>query len=58
MLDNTPIEPLQRYLRSPFNGEKWPVPPDMSDEMYAELLKCGFKEIVPKAPRKDKSYDK
>ena len=42
---NTPTVP--RRLRSPFNGEAWPVPPDSTPEFVAELEKRGFARIVP-----------
>lgn len=42
---NTPTVPLR--LRSPFNGEAWPVPPDSTPEFVAELEKRGFTRIVP-----------
>jgi hypothetical protein len=44
-LANTPTVPLR--LRSPFNGEAWPVPPDSTPEFVAELEKRGFTRIVP-----------
>ena len=50
----TPTTPAHRLLRSPFNGEAWPVPPDMPEDMYAALVERGFVPIVPeskKAPR-------
>lgn len=50
-MDSTPIEPGQRFLRSPFNGELWPVPPEVTPDMYAELVKRGFAETQPK-PKK------
>ena len=43
--------PSPRLLRSPFNGEAWPVPPDMPDEMYAALVERGFVPIVPESKR-------
>ena len=36
--------PTPRYLKSPFNGELWPVPAGESDEFVQELLKRGFTE--------------
>ena len=41
----SPTVPLR--LRSPFNGEAWPVPPDSTPEFVAELEKRGFARIVP-----------
>jgi hypothetical protein len=41
MSELKPTESL-RQLRSPFNGELWTVPPDVSKEMYAALLERGF----------------
>lgn len=29
-------------MRSPFNGLPWIVPPDVTPELYAELVKRGF----------------
>jgi len=37
MSDNTPTE-RYRLLRSPFNGEVWKVPPDVTEEMYDHLV--------------------
>ena len=51
MSEPTPIEPL-RQLRSPFNGEAWTVPPEVTPEMYAALLERGFKEIAPAKPKR------
>jgi hypothetical protein len=45
MSDSTRTSPVQRYLKSPFNGEAWPVPPDVNAAMYAALLQAGFTEI-------------
>jgi len=42
-LASTPTAPL--LLRSPFNQELWPVPPDATDEFIAELVKRGFVRI-------------
>lgn len=53
MSDSTLTPPLQRWLKSPFNGEAWPVPPDVNEAMYAALLQAGFTEI-PDKKRKDK----
>lgn len=47
MSDSTPTPP-QRWLKSPFNGEPWPVPPTVDEAMYAALLKAGFTEMPPK----------
>lgn len=52
MSDNTPTE-LSRLLKSPFNGELWPVPPDMTPAMYDELIKRGFTPVQAK-PKRDK----
>lgn len=43
MSDSSPTAPLR--LRSPFNGEAWPVPPDATPEFVAELEKRGFARI-------------
>lgn len=56
MSDNAPIE-RTTHLRSPFNGEAWPVPPTVDGVMYAALVKAGFEPIPEKkkaAPPKDK----
>lgn len=37
MSEATPTAPL-RLLKSPFNGEVWTVPPEVSDEMYEHLV--------------------
>ena len=42
-MGSTPSAPL--LLRSPFNGEAWPVPPDATPEFVAELEKRGFVRI-------------
>jgi len=42
-LASTPIAPL--LLKSPFNQEVVPVPPDWSPEFVAELEKRGFVRI-------------
>jgi hypothetical protein len=43
MSDNTPTEPLQRWLKSPFNGELWPVPPDLTVQQYDYMVNvAGF----------------
>lgn len=59
MSDNTPTE-SPRLLRSPFNGEVWPVPPDLTEAQYAYMIRpdVGFvpveDEPVPVvAKRKD-----
>jgi len=52
MSEATSTEPQLR-LRSPFNGEAWPVPPEVTPEMLEALLKAGFTKIPPKGPRKD-----
>lgn len=55
MSDPTPTEPY-RLLKSPFNGETWTVPPDMSPEMYDHMVKvAGFVPIESKAPKKARS---
>lgn len=51
MSDSTPTE-FQRILKSPFNGQPWVVPPEVSDEMYAALLARGFKEIPQTKPKR------
>jgi hypothetical protein len=53
MSDSTTTEPL-RILKSPFNGEAWPVPPDMTPEMYDALITRGFKPIEPKKEKRDR----
>lgn len=42
----------QRWLKSPFNGQVWPVPADVNDAMYAALLKAGFTEMAPKKEKR------
>lgn len=54
MLDSTLSGRPQQYLRSPFNGEAWAVPPDVSPEFVAELEKRGFTRIAPGAKSKAK----
>lgn len=53
---NTPTAPSppQRYLKSPFNGEAWPVPPELTPAMYEALLERGFEEIPAPKLRKEK----
>ena len=51
MSDSTLTEPL-RLLKSPCNGAIWTVPPEVSSEMYDELIKRGFEPVEPKK-RKD-----
>jgi hypothetical protein len=36
-------------LISPFNGEHWPVPPDMPQPTVEALIRAGFKR-VPEEP--------
>lgn len=52
MSEPIPTEP-QRLLKSPFNGETWPVPPEVSAEMYEHLVRvAGFVPISEvKGPR-------
>ena len=57
MSDSTPTEP-SRLLRSPYNGEAWPVPPDMTPEMYDALIQRGFTPIAVKSKRKDDTRDR
>ena len=57
MSERTPIEPLPtRWLKSPFNGELWPVPPDLTPEMYDHMVHvAGFVPAdtpPPPAPEK------
>jgi hypothetical protein len=52
MSDYIPID-SPRILLSPFNGEAWTVPPDVSDELYRALIERGFKPIPPKPKRKE-----
>ena len=40
MSDSIPTAPLRR-LKSPFNGEVWTVPPEMSREMYEDMIRLG-----------------
>ena len=47
MLDSTPTDRLPQFLRSPFNGETWAVPPDVSAEFVAELERRGFTRVAP-----------
>jgi hypothetical protein len=54
MSDNTPTAP-PRLLRSPFNGQAWPVPPEVTPEMYEALIKAGFTPMATKAPQKGKA---
>ena len=40
MSEPTPTEPLPtRWLKSPFNGEAWAVPPDLTPEMYRHMVR-------------------
>lgn len=43
--------PVPLRLRSPFNGESWPVPPDSTPEFIAALEARGFVRI-PTVPVK------
>lgn len=55
MSDSMPTEPaVQRWLKSPFNGEAWPVPPDLRPEQYDYMVKVAkFQPIeAPKAKAK------
>ena len=46
MSDSTPTDSqTPRRLKSPFNGEAWIVPPDVSPELYEELVKRGYEPI-------------
>jgi hypothetical protein len=51
----TPLSTIQRWLKSPFNGERWPVPPDMTPAMYDAIVQRGFEPIEEKPKRKDKA---
>ncbi len=54
MSDSTATEPLpQRWLKSPFNGEAWPVPPAVNAVMYDALIKAGFQPIDDKPKAKE-----
>jgi hypothetical protein len=53
MLDSTPIDRPRLYLRSPFTGEAWPVPPDVTPDFVEALLQRGFTRI-PSDPVKSK----
>lgn len=56
MSDHTPTEPLPtRWLKSPFNGELWPVPADLTSEQYEYMVhSAGFVPFEPKpVKRKD-----
>jgi hypothetical protein len=53
MSEPTRTTPL-RLLRSPFNGEAWPVPPDMPTTMYDALVERGFVPIEPKKEKRDR----
>ena len=44
MSDNAPTATPIRKLRSPFNGEIWQVPPDVSPELYEALV---LRDFVP-----------
>lgn len=60
MSDSTPTAPpIPRVLKSPFNGEAWTVPPDVTDVMYDELVKRGFEPISsPTTKRKGSTRDR
>lgn len=55
MASTPTVRPLS--LRSPFNGEAWPVPPDSTPEFIAELEKRGFARIDDE-PKKRKGDDR
>lgn len=42
-------------MKSPFNGEVWIVPPEVTDAMYAELVKRGFEPIPDDKPKPEKA---
>jgi hypothetical protein len=49
MLEITPtVRPV--VLRSPFNGERFVVPPDMTPQMLDALLNAGFVKLEDDAP--------
>ena len=50
MSEPTPTEPY-RQLKSPFNGEAWSVPPEVTPAMYDELIKRGYTPIPSKVKR-------
>ena len=54
MSEPTPIEPQPtRWLKSPFNGEAWPVPPELTREQYDYMVhSAGFVPIEPKPVKK------
>ena len=48
MSEATPTAPL-RLLKSPFNGEIWTVPPDLSEAMYEHMVTvAGFVPVDDK----------
>jgi hypothetical protein len=53
MSEATLIEPV-RLLRSPFNGEVWKVPSEVSEEMYEALVARGFTPVQPKKGTRDR----
>ena len=57
MSEPTPTE-SPRLLRSPFNGEAWPVPPEVDAAMYDALLKAGYTPIPDKTKRKEVSRER
>jgi len=55
MSDSTPIEPPTRWLKSPFNGEAWPVPPTLTPQQYDHMVAAaGFVPIEAPQPKKAK----
>ena len=54
MSDNTNTAPLpQRWLKSPFNGELWPCPPDLTPAQYDYMVQVGgFIPVEPAKPKR------
>ena len=52
----------ERFLKSPFNGERWPVPQELPQETYDAMVAGGFKpetaEQDDSQPRKRKEQPK
>lgn len=55
MSDSTDTEPSQRWLRSPFNGQAWPVPPDVTPVMLDALIKAGFQPVEDKPAKESRT---
>lgn len=51
MSDKPSTDPPVLRLRSPFNGEPWCVPPEVTPAMLEALLQAGFTRMPGRPPK-------